>query len=242
MRIKYHLRLFWVAFWSIFLTLGICLRAIFRQYRGKVTRAWVDKTMQEWTDQILNLIKVNYVVINPHHVAPEPNKPTLLMCNHTSLYDIPLSFKAFPNASIRMIAKQELSKIPFFGKAMVAAEFPFVNRKDRKEAIKNLAAARALMESGLVMWIAPEGTRSRDGKLAPFKKGGFITAIEAQATIIPIGIRGAYEILPAKTTQLQTNQSVQICIGEPIDASAYSLANKEVLIERVHQAMQALVE
>lgn len=242
MRIKYYLNLAWIVVWSLIWTIDICLSAVLRHARGKVTRAWVDKTMQNWSDRVLKLINVNYEVINPHQISPQPNTPTMLVCNHASLYDIPLSFKAFPNHTIRMLAKQELFNIPLFGQAMVASEFPCINRKDRKQAIKNLVAARALMESGVVLWVAPEGTRSKDGKLAPFKKGGFITAIEAKATIIPIGIRGAHNILPAKTTQLQTHQSVQICIGDPIDASAYTLQEKEILIARVHKAMQDLVD
>ena len=68
---------------------------------------------------------------------------------------------------------------------MTAAEFPFVDRKNRYQAIKDLAYAQQLMESGIVIWIAPEGTRSKDGKLAPFKKGAFITAIQCQSHDYP---------------------------------------------------------
>ena len=91
------------------------------------------------------------------------------------------------------------------------------------------------------MWIAPEGTRSKDGKLAPFKKGAFIMAISAKATIIPMGIRGAHHILPARTHQFNLNQTAEIHIGKAIDAGRFTLDNKEELIKEVFQSMQALV-
>lgn len=164
------------------------------------------------------------------------------MCNHSSVYDIPLGFKAFPNHSIRMLAKKELSKIPIMGKGMSAAEFPFVDRKNRTQAIKDLEYVRQLMESGILVWIAPEGTRSKNGKLAPFKKGAFVTAIHSKATIIPIGIRGAFDIIPAKTLQINLNQKAEIHIGAPIDASQYTIENKDELVEKTYQTIKELLE
>jgi 1-acyl-sn-glycerol-3-phosphate acyltransferase len=163
------------------------------------------------------------------------------MCNHTSLYDIPISYKAFSGYSIRMLAKKEMFKIPVMGKGMQAAEFPFVDRKNRHQAIKDLAYAKQLMESGIIIWIAPEGTRSKDGRLKPFKKGAFITAIEAKAMIIPMGIRGAFSILPARSRQFNLDQTAEIHIGEPIDAAEYTLENKEELIQAVYQSISQLV-
>ncbi|WP_133130412.1 lysophospholipid acyltransferase family protein [Legionella yabuuchiae] len=231
----------WIMIFSVCYTAMTCIKAIFRKITGTINRSWVDKTMQNWVDRILKLVRVKVKVINPHDVKPKENEPTIIMCNHTSLYDIPISLKAFPDVSIRMLAKKEMSKVPIMAGGMKAAEFPFVDRKNRAQAIKDLEYARKLMDSGIVMWIAPEGTRSRDGKLSKFKKGAFITAIQAQATIIPIGIRGAFQILPAKTYQFNINQTAEVHIGEPIDASKYTLDNKEELIERTHKVMEQLV-
>ncbi len=226
---------------SALYTADACIRSIVRGFTGTTNRAWVDKTIHHWANRILNLVKVKCEVINPHRVKPQPGKATIIMCNHSSLYDIPISFKAFPDYSIRMLAKKELSKIPLMGKGMAAAEFPFIDRHNRHQAVKDLEQARQLLESGIIMWIAPEGTRSKDGKLAPFKKGAFITAIAAQATIIPIGIRGAYDILPARTTQFNLNQTAEIHVGKAIDASQYTYETRDQLVERVHQAIKQLV-
>ncbi|HBI22472.1 MAG TPA: 1-acyl-sn-glycerol-3-phosphate acyltransferase, partial [Legionella sp.] len=195
-----------------------------------------------WLKRVLKLVGIQVQVFNPYKVKTQIGQPTIIMCNHSSLYDIPLSLAAFPSNSLRMLAKKEMSRIPFMGRAMVAAEFPFIDRKNRHQAIKDLAFVQKLLESGIVMWIAPEGTRSKDGRIAPFKKGAFITAIQAKALIIPIGIRGASAILPARTHQLNLNQTAEVHIGKPIDASPYTLDNKEALIEQVFQSIKQLVE
>lgn len=225
-----------------FYTIIACIRATSRSYFGTPTRSWFDKVIHKWINQLLDEVKVDYKVINPHQVEPKPGEATILMCNHSSAYDIPLSFKAFPNHSIRMLAKKELSKIPFLGKGMKAAEFPFIDRKNRFQAIKDLAFAQELMESGIIIWIAPEGTRSKNGKLAAFKKGAFITAIHAKATIIPIGIKGAFDILPINSFKINLNQKAEIHIGKPIKAADFTLENKDELIQLTRESIKKMIE
>jgi 1-acyl-sn-glycerol-3-phosphate acyltransferase len=232
----------WIIILSVLSTVDTALRAITKGiFNKEPDRAWVDKTIQKWIDHVLSLAGITCKVVNPYNVQPEAGKATIVMCNHSSIYDIPLGFKIFPDQSIRMLAKKELSRIPLLGSAMRITEFPFIDRKNRKRAFEDLAYARKLMESGIIMWIAPEGTRSLDGKLKPFKKGAFISAIEANATIIPVGIHGAFEILPARTYQFNLNQKAEIHIGKPIDASAFTLENKDELVAKVYAAISELL-
>lgn len=234
------LRTIWIIFVTALIIANTCAQSVLKALFGKINRIWVNKNIQIMANRVLNLAGITCYVINPLNVQPKKGQATILMCNHTSLYDIPISFKAFPEHSIRMLAKKELSNIPILGKGMKSADFPFIDRKNRQQAIKDLNIVRKLLESGIVMWIAPEGTRSKDGKLAAFKKGGFITAINAKATIIPIYIHGAYDILPARTYQLNINQTAEIHVGEPVDASEYTLDTKEDLKNTVFERMQAL--
>jgi 1-acyl-sn-glycerol-3-phosphate acyltransferase len=222
-------------------TVYTCLCSIFRRFFAPVNRAWVDLAIQRWVDALLKYADIRCVVVNPFHVEPVPGKATIIMCNHSSLLDIPISFKAFPHHSMRMLAKKELSKIPILGQGMTAAEFIFIDRKNRQRAEVDLEATKRLLESGIVMWVAPEGTRSRDGQLARFKKGVFVMAIQANATIIPIGIRDADKILPARTFQLHTNQTAEIHIGKPIEAANYSLEQKDALIDAVWTSIHDLI-
>lgn len=232
---------FWLILLAVSSVANTSIQAIFKSWTKSISRKWVDEAIQKWVTKIIKLLRIHPKVINVSGSAPKPGQPTIVMCNHSSLFDIPLSFLAFPQHSMRMLAKKELARVPLMGRAMVAAEFPFVDRKNRHQSIQDLEKVRHLLSTGIVMWIAPEGTRSATGKLGAFKKGGFITAIQAGATIIPVGIRGAYEILPARTFQLNTDQHAEIHVGQPIDASEFTLANKEELIAKVHQAMQELV-
>ena len=236
------LRTLWIIILSSLYTINTTGQSVLRGFLGTTNRAWVDATIHVWVRRVLHLVRVKCKVINPYNVEPQKGKATIVMCNHSSLYDIPLSLKAFPHHSIRMLAKKELSKFPIMGRGMTAAEFPFIDRKNRRQAIKDLEAVQQLLASGIVMWIAPEGTRSKDGKIAPFKKGAFITAINAKATIIPMGIRGAYDILPARTYQLNINQTAEIHIGKPIDASQFTLENKDELIKEVFESIKSLAE
>jgi 1-acyl-sn-glycerol-3-phosphate acyltransferase len=235
------LRTYWIIILSALYTVNTTGQAALMQLIGRVNRSWVDKTLQIWARRVLQAVRVKVRIVNPYDVAPEPGVPTIIMCNHSSLYDIPLSFCAFPTHPIRMLAKKELSYIPIIKQGMNASEFPFIDRKNRHQAIKTLEKVKELLQKGIVLWIAPEGTRSKTGTLGPFKKGGFITAINAGATIIPIGIRGASTILPARTTQFNLDQTAEVHIGRPIDASQYTLDNKEALVQRVRQEMILLV-
>lgn len=235
------LHTYWVALLSILSTAKYASYCICKGFLKSNNRPWVDATLNKWSDNLLKLIDVKCTVVNPYHVEPELGKATIIMCNHTSIYDIPLSFKVFPEHSIRMLAKKELFKIPFLGGGMKAAEFPFIDRKNKLQAIKDLEYAKELMESGIIIWVAPEGTRSKNGKLAPFKKGAFVTAIQAKATIIPIGIRGADDILPAQSMQLNLHQKAEIHVGKPIDAAQFDLKDKQDLVNLTHKAIKMLV-
>ena len=231
-----RLRSVWIACVAVYYVAETCFISIYKYLLGKTNRPWVNHMIQRWTKQMLALVNVHCKIYNPYHVKPIKGQRTIIMCNHSSHFDIPISFKAFHNYSIRMLAKKEFSRFPIMGKGMHAAEFPFVDRKNRMQAIKDLAYAKTLMESGIALWIAPEGTRSKDGQLKPFKKGGFIMAIQSGATIIPAGIRGANKILPAGTSRFCLNQ-----IAEPIDASKYTMENKDVLIQKVYDTIHSLI-
>lgn len=225
---------------SIWATFTISLQVLINAARGKLNRQKVDQLTRKWSNKLLQIVGLNYQVAGQAFTHYPANRCIILMCNHSSLYDIPLAISALPG-SIRMLAKRELFKVPIWGQAMRAAEFLSIDRKNREQAIKDLQAARAKMQDGIVLWIAPEGTRSKDGTLLPFKKGGFILAIQTGAIIIPVGIRGAAEVLAARTLALNFNQHVDIHLGEPIDAAEYTLETKDQLMTRVRDSLSKLV-
>jgi 1-acyl-sn-glycerol-3-phosphate acyltransferase len=98
------------------------------------------------------------------------------------------------------------------------------------------------MESGIVLWAAPEGTRSADGSLQPFKKGCFHLALDTGAIIVPVAIRGIHHVLPARTFQLNLGQPVQFKFGTPIDAGTYSAQQMGSLMEEVRIQIQSMLD
>lgn len=230
----------WIMLRSAILMLDICLFAIVKNLRGQLDKKAIDDKVRRWADKILRVIELNVVTVNPHNIDLNTVSRTVLMCTHSSLYDIPIIYKALPG-SIRMIAKKELFSVPIFGSALRAAGVPSIHRQNRSQAIKDLEYVRSEMDKGLIIWIAPEGTRSKDGKLQKLKKGGFHLAIDAGAQIIPIAIRGANRILPKKTWQFHTGETVEVHVGAPIDTSDYSIAQRDALVAKVSDDLKSLL-
>ncbi|NQD38158.1 1-acyl-sn-glycerol-3-phosphate acyltransferase [Permianibacter sp. IMCC34836] len=224
---------------SVAVTFWYCLRGIWVGTLYRNPRPAMDRVCRRWSQWLVRLIDLRWQVRGQMPVL-ESNRRYIIMCSHASHYDIPLSFVALPG-SLRMLAKKELSRIPVFGLAMRAAEFIFIDRHNREQALKDLAAARAKMESGIVLWVSPEGTRSVDGKLLPFKKGCFHLAIDTQAIIIPVAIRNISTVLPKGTFNLNLGVETEVHIGAPIDASNYSIETRQALSDSVATAMQALL-
>lgn len=225
---------------SLYVTLRITVIVLYwTSIKGGYPRKDGDGLLTWWSNGLVNVARIKKTVFDPFNVRIEPGKRYIIMSNHRSLYDIPLTILSLPG-SIRMLTKKELFRIPLWGRGMAAGEFISIDRHNIEQAKKDLHAAGEKMEDGIVLWIAPEGTRSRTGRMGSFKKGGFILAIETGAQIIPVGIRGSEKVLPAKTWDFYLDQKVDIHIGKPIDTSAYTLENKDELIEAVRRELSAL--
>lgn len=212
------------------------LKVLLRALSGRLSRADVDRYTRDWSALLLRLVRVNLRV---HGRLPDfaDGRRYIILCSHASHYDIPLTFVALPG-SIRMLAKKELFRIPLLGPAMRAAEFPSIDRSDHARALADLKKARAMMESGIVLWAAPEGTRSPDGSLGPFKKGCFHLALDTRAVIVPVGIRGNAQVLPARTWQINLGQPVDFCVGEPLETAGYSREALPELMAEVRQRIE----
>jgi 1-acyl-sn-glycerol-3-phosphate acyltransferase len=163
--------------------------------------------------------------------ALDPKQPYVFMANHLSTVDIWALFVAVPT-KVRFIAKKQLGRIPVFGWAMAVGRFIFIDRQNPLAARRSIDQAAARIRAGSSVAIFPEGTRSRDGQLGPFKKGGFHLAISAGVPIVPVGIRGAMEVMPRGSLILRRGP-VTIEIGAPISTKDLSGADRNALLDRV---------
>lgn len=193
----------------------------------------VHRIGRVWGRSILAVSGIRVFVTGVERIAVD--QPYIFMANHQSNLDIPVLLGHLP-VQFRWLAKAELFRIPVFGRAMRGAGYISIDRSDRKAAFQSLQQAAEKIHRGFSILIFPEGTRSLDGSLRPFKKGGFIMAIGAGVPIVPVAVRGTYDIMP-KNSMLIRPKDVTVAIGEPIATSGFSLDSRDALMEAVRQGI-----
>ena len=161
----------------------------------------------------------------------------LFVANHTSNADPPAIVGAIPRR-ISILAKGSLFRIPIMSQAFRLASFVPVDRSDREAAIASVDRAAEYLKRGVSLLIYPEGTRSPDGRLLPFKKGAFVMAIKAGVPIVPVAAAGAHRVMRKKELAIHPGEVV-VRFQPPIDASAYTLEQRDELAARVHAALAA---
>ncbi len=161
----------------------------------------------------------------------------LFVANHTSSADAPAVVGAIPRR-IAVLLKQSLFKWPIVGQAFRSAHFIPVNRSAHESAVASVEKATEAMRAGQSFLIYPEGTRSPDGRLQRFKKGAVVMAIRAGVPIVPIACSGAQKIMGKRSMVIRPGEIV-VEFLEPIDASKYSLEERETLNERIRAALAA---
>lgn len=168
----------------------------------------------------------------------EGRQAAIFVGNHTSLLDPPLIIATLPSNPVFM-AKRELAFVPFLGWVIWLADFIFINRAHRAEAIKSLELAAQRIHDGQSIATFPEGTRSRSGELLPFKKGAFNLAWEAQVPLIPMAILGGRHILPADDWRVSPGP-YHLRLGSPVLPKDFQ--NAEALRSALHDSVQALLK
>ncbi|MEM9074931.1 MAG: lysophospholipid acyltransferase family protein [Myxococcota bacterium] len=217
-------------------TFRVCAPTVVEQVLGRLTREACDRRLNEWAENAVRLAEINLHIRGEEHVREAPS--ALVMSNHQSAYDIFTLMHAYPH-SLRMIAKKQMFALPIMGGGMKAAGFISLDRSDHQKAMDALEEAKRVMTSGIHVWIAPEGTRSDDGALLPFRKGGFMMAIQSGAPILPVTINGTRDVLPAKDFRVRKGRQVTITYHPPIDPSDYGLERRNELIQTVRNQIES---
>lgn len=216
---------------TILLALLTTLLGFFDRYGKRVYRI-----NQLWTWLVLRLGGITLRVHGDENI--DPQQAYIFMVNHQSNVDIPVLVQALARFQLRWIAKKELLRVPFFGWAMWATKHITVDRADPADAVKSLERAKEKIAAGISVVVFPEGTRSHDGRLLRFKKGGFLLAVKAQTPIVPVTINGSGAILPSGAWRLRAG-SIEVAIGKPISVEGHRAGKLRMLSEEVKQAIQA---
>lgn len=231
------IRFAWVALNTALATLVFGLVAIVAsllRVRGRVYH-WAT---QQWSLAILWASRTPVTTHGMERV--DWSRPIVLVANHLSNYDIFAIAGVLP-VPFAFVAKKELERIPFFGTAWKSAGHISIDRSDRQRAVQSLRVAgeRIRREHSTVI-IFPEGTRSRSGELQPFKKGAFVLAMEADATVVPVAILGSDRIVRMDSFSIRPHP-IHLHFGEPIAPGAVS-GGTDALLHAARSQMEALLE
>jgi 1-acyl-sn-glycerol-3-phosphate acyltransferase len=167
----------------------------------------------------------------------QKGKSYVIISNHQSLYDI-LALVTTLGIQFRWFIKKEVLKIPIFGYALYASRNIFIDRANTTKAIESINKGIDRLPKGAGVMVFAEGTRSPDGQIHEFKKGGFITAITRKIPILPVTVNGSRRILPKGSLDLKPGK-IQVVIGNPIDTSSYTTDTAYKLIDKTRQAVMA---
>lgn len=167
-----------------------------------------------------------------------PDGPIIVMSNHASNFDILVMQGYFPRP-LSWIAKKELFSIPVFGWSMKRGGYIPLDRSDGRKALKSMDEAAQQIRSGTSVIVFPEGTRTRDGRLLPFKRGGFLLSVRAGVPVVPVSIVGSFAINPGGSLGLNLGRSVELKIHAPITLppDLKRTEAEDLLMQQVHTAI-----
>jgi 1-acyl-sn-glycerol-3-phosphate acyltransferase len=213
---------------------GLVIIAGLLRVRGQVYW-WASRTWSRW---LVRVSGCRVRVEGLEHVAPD--RPQVFASNHVSHVDV-IALAANIPKQFRFVAKKELGRIPVFGQAWRAAGHIEVDRGDRASAIASLeAAGRLIRRDNSSVVIFPEGTRSTEAGLLPFKKGAFMLALHTGVEIVPVAVLGTRRILPKGAWRLRPGP-VTVRFGAPVDTTRYDEDTRDALIDEVRARIEALL-
>jgi len=189
-----------------------------------------------WARQLLFFSGMRLRVV--HRARLDPAVRHVFLVNHGSYFDIPTLLATLP-VKARFAARHGLFRIPVLGWAMRAGGFIAIDRENRSRARDAFSQAGAELAAGTSILFFPEGTRSHDGHLGPFERGGFLLALRTGMPIVPVGIRGAWSAFPRGRKWVRPGR-ITITYGEPIEVSGYGVRDRDRLMAEVRAKIAEL--
>lgn len=187
-----------------------------------------------WSTLILFLFGIHVITKGKEHV--DPSQHYIYISNHASAFDIPAVVNGIPD-DIRFVLKKELTRIPLWGWALKYGHYISIDRGRARDAVKSLEEAAERMRNGASVILFAEGTRTRDGKLQPFKRGAFTLAVKAGIPVVPVTINNTFRIMRKGSWQI-TPSDIELVLSEPVPTLGISGKDGEQqLMEAVRSAI-----
>ncbi len=197
-----------------------------------------DRSARGWGASLLRWNGIRVEVERPERLRGD--RPCIYVANHVSFVDIWAMVKAMPD-TVRFVSKKELFRVPAMGQAMKAAGHIPIDRKNHAAAFAMYDEAAVLVRGGTSAVVFPEGTRSWDGTLMPFKKGPFVLAIKAQVPIVPVYIHGTFDIM-RRGSRYPRKGVIRLVPGDEIPTAGLTFDDRDALSRRTREALQVLAE
>jgi 1-acyl-sn-glycerol-3-phosphate acyltransferase len=199
---------------------------------------WADPVIRMWARNILDAAGTR---VHVRGLERLPEGTCILVSNHQSNFDVVVLFACIPK-HLRFVAKAELFRIPLFGSWLKRTGNIRVERKGGDKDRQTLAESVAAVRERVSVMFFPEGTRSTDGQLKPFKKGAALLALQAQVPIVPMGIAGTLEIAPPGQRMIRGGRHATLVVGEPISTVGRELGERDALTGQAREAVAKLME
>jgi 1-acyl-sn-glycerol-3-phosphate acyltransferase len=224
----------WIFFWAGVMTLilfGPMVLAALLSRTGNlafsISKIWAH---------VMLAVSFTRVTIEGREKIPE-GRSCVIISNHQSHYDI-LAIVTSLGIQFRWIIKRELLSVPFFGYALYAARNIFIDRRNPEQARVSIRKGLERLPEGVSVMFFAEGTRSPDGRLGEFKKGGFAVALEKHFPVLPVTVNGSRRVLPKGGMEFHPGR-IRVTVGDPIESSACTHETMGVLIERTRKAISS---
>jgi len=197
----------------------------YRMFNWKASRSWA------WL--VSKGMGLSTTLIGAEHLAE--GQSYIIVPNHQGNADIVALLMSMPRP-FGWVVKESLLRVPLFGRVLASSGAISINRSDSRRAVEQLNKGIEQLKDGWSILIYPEGTRTSDGNLQPFKKGAFRLAISTGIPLLPVTVNGAFQILPKNTFNVRSGR-VRITIGEPIQTQGLTQEDLPELMEATRQAI-----
>jgi 1-acyl-sn-glycerol-3-phosphate acyltransferase len=226
------IRITWLALWAAIATLILAIPIIIAGLLSR-TGNLAFSISKIWAYTMLAVSFVRTEIKNREKILPGTSY--IIISNHQSLYDI-IALVTALGIQYRWFIKKEVLKIPLFGYGLYASRNIFIDRSNTAKAIESINKGIDRLPKGVSVMVFAEGTRSPDGRIHEFKKGGFVTAVRRKIPILPVTVNGSRRVLPKGSLNWKPGK-IQVVIGDPIDTSGYTTDTVDELIDKTRKAV-----
>ncbi len=229
-----YAKIVWIYFWAVTMTLILFIPMIFSSLLSS-TGNLAFSISKIWARVMLLASNARVDIVGKDKI--KKGQSYVIISNHQSVFDI-LAIVTSLGIQYRWTIKKEVLKIPLFGHALYASRNIFIDRSNPERARESIRRGLDRLPAGVSIIFFAEGTRSHDGRLRDFKKGGFIVALERNSPILPITVNGSRDVLPKGSIVFKPGR-ITVVVGDPIDTRGFTQDTMGALIDRTRQVIQS---